>query len=490
MRILQVVHDFLPTHTAGTEVYCHDLSVALRDRGHEVAVFCWEDGPLEHPYRMETESLDGLRVYRVIKPKKHNELLSYLDAGVEERFEEVIAAFEPAIVHFQHLLNLSITLPAIAAAHNIPTVMTLPDYWYLCPWGQLVPGQWDQRRCCDPRVELCSAVDFTRCASCTSSPLPPLIYIWLERILKARPQAQTIQRVIKRGLEYLDHPGWISARLRRMAAKLEPEVSPPLIEERFCAVQQMFSTLDLVIAPSRFIRTIYRGCGIKPRRFIYSDYGMNIFAPQPQQRQRHANGPRFGFIGTPVRHKGVHVLISAFNAIRSGATLELYGNFAHDRAYAARVRAMIDNPAIKIEGAFDNEHIAAVLARFDALIIPSIWYENSPLTIHEAYIAGVPVIASNIGGMAELVAHDETGLQFEVGDASDLRAKLELLIAEPERFARYRRKIDEIHIKSTVENAEEIEQYYQTLTAAADDDDDDDDGVPAISAREGETMKR
>ncbi|MCA9322432.1 MAG: glycosyltransferase, partial [Planctomycetes bacterium] len=75
-----------------------------------------------------------------------------------------------------------------------------------------------------------------------------------------------------------------------------------------------------------------------------------------------------------------------------------------------------------------NGRIAEVLAGIDVLVVPSLWFENSPLTIHEAWLAGIPVLASDRGGMAELVDDGVNGLHFRLGDADDLRAKIRRLI--------------------------------------------------------------
>jgi len=70
-----------------------------------------------------------------------------------------------------------------------------------------------------------------------------------------------------------------------------------------------------------------------------------------------------------------------------------------------------------------------------ALVIPSIWYENFPRTIVEAFAAGLPVIASRIGALAEIVSDGETGLLFEAGNAQDMANKLAWALANPEKMA-------------------------------------------------------
>jgi glycosyltransferase involved in cell wall biosynthesis len=96
--------------------------------------------------------------------------------------------------------------------------------------------------------------------------------------------------------------------------------------------------------------------------------------------------------------------------------------------------------------------------------VPSIWYENSPINIHEANLVGVPVIASNIGGMAGLVPDGVAGLQFQVGDAGDLAAKMRRFIEDRSLVERFRRQM--LPVKSIAENAQELEAIYGRLCKA------------------------
>jgi glycosyltransferase involved in cell wall biosynthesis len=75
-----------------------------------------------------------------------------------------------------------------------------------------------------------------------------------------------------------------------------------------------------------------------------------------------------------------------------------------------------------------------------ALIFPSVWYEGLPVTIVEAYAAGLPVIAGKLGSMSTLIVHGQTGLHFRHGDSDDLAARIEWAFAHPAELARMRRQ--------------------------------------------------
>ena len=105
--------------------------------------------------------------------------------------------------------------------------------------------------------------------------------------------------------------------------------------------------------------------------------------------------------------------------------------------------------------------IGSVLAKIDVLVIPSLWYENSPLTIHEAYLAGIPVIVTDNGGMAELVSDGLSGLHFRRGDVADLRAKIQRFLDEPELHGRLVRGIPAV--KTIADDAATMEGRYRKL---------------------------
>ena len=176
---------------------------------------------------------------------------------------------------------------------------------------------------------------------------------------------------------------------------------------------------------------------------------------------------RFGYVGTLVGFKGVHVLIDAFNQLRKRrpelrAELRIHGNLEWFPDYS---RPLVEGADERIEflGAFDNLEAHLVYASMDVLVVPSIWWENAPITIHEAIITGTPVITSDFGGMADFIKHGENGLLFRVGDAEDLSSKLEYLAEEPSRLAELRQPA--VPMKTMASDAADMERRYERLLA-------------------------
>jgi len=145
-----------------------------------------------------------------------------------------------------------------------------------------------------------------------------------------------------------------------------------------------------------------------------------------------AGGPlRVGYVGSLVWHKGVHVLIGALQRLAPGrAQLSVHGDPAVDPGYAADLRAQSSGLSVGFPGPFEPAHCAAVYENLDVLVVPSLWLENSPLVIHEALMAGVPVIGSEIGGIPALIRHEVNGLLVQPGSVDALAGALDRLAAD------------------------------------------------------------
>ncbi len=218
--------------------------------------------------------------------------------------------------------------------------------------------------------------------------------------------------------------------------------------------------VDRFLCPSPFLRTSFLDHGFPEEKLIFSDYGIRpMMVPRGVVRYP----IRFTYIGSLVRHKGVHVLIRAFNDLDpERAYLRIHGPTDEFVDYVGLLRSLVRNPSIEFCGRFENNEIAQILGETDVLVVPSIWYENSPITIHEAFLAQVPVVTSRFGGMADLVEDGVNGLLFEVGNAEDLRRCLQAFVDNPDLVIRLRP--DPSSVKSIEKDGLEMERLYRSLT--------------------------
>jgi glycosyltransferase involved in cell wall biosynthesis len=120
-----------------------------------------------------------------------------------------------------------------------------------------------------------------------------------------------------------------------------------------------------------------------------------------------------------------------------------------------------DDERITFAGTFPPEGIGAVLTEMEVLVVPSRWYENTPLVVYSAFAAGTPVVATNLGGLSEVVKHEENGMLFELEDAEGLAKQLRRLGGESGLLERLRAGIGPV--KTVEENAAELEALYEGL---------------------------
>jgi glycosyltransferase involved in cell wall biosynthesis len=100
---------------------------------------------------------------------------------------------------------------------------------------------------------------------------------------------------------------------------------------------------------------------------------------------------------------------------------------------------------VTIAGAYERGRISRLMASIDWVVVPSIWWENSPLVIQEAFLHGRPIICSDIGGMAEKVEHGVSGLHFRRGDAEHLAEVMKKAAETPGLWDRLRSGIPAVH---------------------------------------------
>jgi glycosyltransferase involved in cell wall biosynthesis len=205
------------------------------------------------------------------------------------------------------------------------------------------------------------------------------------------------------------------------------------VEARLQDARRVFADIDLFVAPSQSIADEFAALGLPAAKIRVSDYG---FAPLPAATRQPRNGRvRFGAVGTLVWHKGLHVLLDAVRRLPSDRyELKVFGDPNTFPDYTAALRDRAAGLPVRFMGRFNRAAVSEVFSQFDVLVVPSIWMENSPLVIHEAFMTGTPVVASRIGGITGLVEHGRNGLLYDAPSADDLGQTLQTLVDEPGRI--------------------------------------------------------
>ncbi|MBX3052737.1 MAG: glycosyltransferase family 4 protein [Caldilineaceae bacterium] len=395
-RIAFVVHKFPPESVGGTEIYTWGLARELAQAGHEIHIFYPAPDLLPGDERILRE---GVHLWRIPLPadRIHEDPVrqywhTFRDASFEAHFQTFLAEIQPDVVHFQHVQGVSARL--IELAQDYPQIVTLHDYWYFCANSQLIRP--DHTPCNGPSAGCMNCVD---CATERAD------LSWMRSI--------------------------------------RPLVAVPFVyRNRY--LRKVTESVDLFVAPSAFLRDQYVRHGFPPERIVVLENGLDdsklaqratIPLPEPPAH------PHFGFLGSLAWQKGVHILIEAFNRLGDNASLTIYGSEQTFPAYVEELKALARHPNIRFAGLLQPQQVGAALRQIDCLVVPSLWYENSPLVIQEAFGVGTPVVASRLGALAEKVEEGRTGRLFAAGNVDALAGVLAEIAAAPESLRAMSRMI-------------------------------------------------
>jgi glycosyltransferase involved in cell wall biosynthesis len=448
LRILFTTHQFFPESRAGVEIVTLGLARELKARGHEPFVLAAKR-TLPHsdllPGETEDYEFEGIPVRRIGRPEEgltRPYELNYRNDAMAEKTSEYLRKVVPDLVHAMHLQGLSASVLPVFQEFGLPTIFTAADFWTVCPVVDL-------RR---HDGVMCEGPDVSHCVRCIAS-------------RSADPRLQRAARLV---------PGAVTSAAGLASRTPLSRFSFPLrqfeaVEERPAYIRDRMGTVDLILAYTHLARDLLVANGVGRGRIRISPYGIDTshVAHVPAERRPSAT-LRVGFVGTLAPHKGPDVLVRAFEMLspEMDATLSLHGSDRGYEAYAAELRALAgSDQRISFPGPFSREELASVLVDLDVLVVPSLWYENAPGVIFEAFAARMPVIATNLGGMSEFVRPGKNGLLFALDDAEDLAVQLRTLIEDRSLLGRLRAGIEPV--KTVGEYAGELIGLYGTLAGGA-----------------------
>jgi len=434
MKILQVIHGYPMRYNAGSEVYTQTLCQALADR-HEIHVFTREEDAFapDARLRIEHDADDPRITLHVVNNPRNKD--RYRDTRIDQRFAEVLERVQPDVVHVGHLNHLSTSLLGEASKRQIPVVYTLHDYWLMCPRGQFMQ-MFPQEP--ENLWAACDGQDNRKCAARCYT-----------RYFSGAPE--------ERETDMAYWSDWVDRRMRHM--------------------RELAECVDLFIAPARYLRDRYRdGFGLPARKLVYLDYGFDH--SRLSGRIRTPGEPfTFGYIGTHIPAKGIHDLIRAFGEVSGDPVLRIWGRHRgqDSEALITIAQSLPAGVSQRVEWMqeYRNQDIVRdVFNRVDAIVVPSVWVENSPLVIHEAQQARVPVITANAGGMAEYVRHGVNGRLFEHRTYPSLASQMQRFVNDPEltrRLGSHGYLFSESgDIPAIEDHVNEIERLYELVLGRRD----------------------
>ena len=413
-RILHLVHQYPPEALGGTGIYTQNLANAQDSQGYVPIVF-YPSTTTDRRNAGEVEVQEGVRLVRVpVGPRSPAQIFfsTFAHDGLQRAMAGVLRDERPDLVHVQHLMGIPLASLEPIVASGIPLIVTLHDYWYLCANAQLLTN-YDQSLCNGPRW-------WVNCGHCA---------------------------LARTGHHRL---GWLAP------------AAAPVLAERHRRVRRILHRADQLIAPSQFVRSLYERLDPYAPRIQVISHGIQ----QPPMGFRHDNRPsalvtmHIAYVGGIAWQKGVHVLIEAVNGLPPDALrVTICGDTSAFPDYAAELHAMTRHPGIRFAGRVERAELWRMLADVDLVVVPSLWHETSSLVIQEAFAAGIPVIASDIGALAERVRNDKDGLLFPAGDWQALRRLLKQLVERPDWLVRLRQDIQPV--RTMEEHARDVAAVYE-----------------------------
>ncbi|HXV31262.1 MAG TPA: glycosyltransferase family 4 protein [Sinorhizobium sp.] len=226
-----------------------------------------------------------------------------------------------------------------------------------------------------------------------------------------------------------------------------PEIPVSRFLKREQFVRGMLGLADAFVSPSLFLATRYVEWGIDAERLCVIENGIVLreAAPARDLPARTARRNRFAYFGQMTPFKGIDVLIDAVSRVpediwgEDSCLMIFGGNLERQPVeFQDRVKKLIEEAGrrVRFYGAYQNDDMPRLMRSVDWVVVPSVWWENSPVVIQEALNHRRPIICSDIGGMAEKVQDGKDGLHFRAGSAQDLADRFVEVLGEPQAWER------------------------------------------------------
>ena len=407
MKIVYLVHQFYPELYTGTEKFVLNLSGMVQKAGNRVKVITYSFYEDSFYDQRRGEILckeflyKGIPVFAI----KHKQLPDDLhhaigNTALAEIADDLINVEQADIFHIGHTMRVGALAQALQPL-GIPYILTVTDFFLACPKVNLVPS----------RQPLCSGPE----------------------------QGEACGRLC-------------------------PELQSDYIHKRLESAKSILFNARSVVAPSTFVARTFNkefpGLEVKVTHHGLSFEGLK------RNQKTYATGDRvvFCYAGSFNPHKGVHLLIEAFKAISSSnAVLRIYGS-GPDKPYIDNLMAMAGGSKnIEFCGLYSEDKTGEILNSVDVVIIPSLCYESYSMILHEALACNVPVVATELGGLAEKIQDGVNGFLFKMGDSKQLQTLLKKIVDEPALLNSLKRNIGNMMIQGVEQETYTYVRAYRSL---------------------------
>lgn len=326
-------------------------------------------------------------------------------------FKQFLLEIQPDVIHFHHTMRIGLEALQIArqALPNVKIVYTLHEFILMCHRdGQMVRTV---------THELCDAATPSRCHQCY------------------------------------------------------PQISPGQFKMREIFIKSHLELVDQFISPSKFLAQRFISWGIPADKMRVMENGRAVVPAAPQRKLNgNQQRNRFGFFGQINPFKGAMLVLKAVDQLAKSEMNDFHVTFfgnvdLQTEEFQKEFQELVEKHKqhVSFYGKYKNEDMARLMLDIDWIIVPSTWWENSPLVIQEAFMHQRPILCSNIGGMAEKVQDEVTGLHFHVRNEHSLARTMQRAITEEGLWEKLSRQIGpRLSLKDCAR--EHLELYQQLLS--------------------------
>lgn len=408
MNILFTVHQFFPHHYTGTERLVLNLSKQLQKNGHRIKILTYgitetEDYHFQDGFLIKEYNFEGVAIISVRHMNIPTEVsFSIFDIEMEEILHSILVQNTFDVIHVCHPMRTG-TIIKVANKMNVPVILTITDFWLMCPRGIASTSD----------GHICNGS--TNGEQCIANCFPPS---WSERI-----------------------------------------------HLRFAEATQLFTLVSRVVFPTAFLRSMYYKKMFSGQSELIRFGNDYRYIKNNTKHYTEKSEVKIGFLSNLSPHKGAHILVNAFiQANQKNLSLKIFGDPLQNPEYFEQLKNTSNKHRIEFLGRYNNEEMANILQDLDLVVLPSLWWENTPLVMLRALAHKVPVIVSDFPGMTEIVKDSTNGFVFKPGDSDHLKeiliriGKKPALMNEIKNNISYLRRIEEEAFEYECLYCEEIQK--------------------------------
>lgn len=408
MRVIHVVNHFLPYHIAGTEVYVWALCKKLTAQNLDTSILIPNYGSGEDA----CYEYDGLRVYRYAEPSVVDRALitgQRLPDGLTN-FKKYLQDENPAIVHFHEIAGsngIGVAHIEAAKATGAKVVFTMHLATNTCSTSTLM---YKGKELCD------GLINEIKCSRC-------VLIKKTNSVFKTNALLALSTILLKTGINTINWQNSLGTALS----------VPFQIRQLKNKLVRIEKACDKIVPITNWYHQMLQKNGIPANKMKVILQALPLDIESAPYNQNKKQTPlRLIFVGRIDEFKGVHLLIKAAGFFTAEQIqLDIFGNAPNPDFLKKCKIETATYRHINWMGKLEQQQVVSTISKYDALILPSTFSEMSPLVIQEAFAAGVPVIGSNVYGIAELVKNDKTGWLFQFNDIDSLQKLLTRLVENP-----------------------------------------------------------